>query len=314
MDRPLERFADQLARYVDRPHTALPASPVLGPGAWLGSELCDDRRWEVQLDDLELADLETLMRQPGSAASHLHAACDRWRQELATGRGFIRARGLPVGDWTESETETACWLLGSILGHPGAQNSAGDLIGHVTDLGVANAPNERLYRTSHNIGFHCDSADVVGLLCLRSAVEGGTSRLVSSVAVFNRLRAESPASAARLFEPVPFDNRLPDGVTPAWRNVVPCAYDGTNLRTFMHLDYMRSVARHDGVDPDPVLSEALDRWEAIAENTDVHLSMELRPGDFQLASNHTIVHARDSYLDDPTAPRHLLRLWLSLRA
>lgn len=313
MDRPLERFADQLARYVDRPHTAPAASPVGGRAAWLGSKLSDDRCWEVELDDLELADLDLLMRQPGAAAKHLTAACDRWLHELQDGLGFVLVRGLPVHEWSEPEAKTACWALGSLLGHPGAQNGNGDLVGHVTDFGAANEPNERLYRTNHDIGFHCDSADIVGLLCLRPAKEGGTSRLVSSVTVFNRLLAQSPASAARLFEPVCFDNRLPDGVAPAWRTVVPCAYDGADLRTFMHLDYMRSVTRHDDIEPDPVLVEALHRWEAIARDTDVHLAMDLQPGDLQLASNHTVVHARDGYVDDPGAPRHLLRLWLSLR-
>jgi alpha-ketoglutarate-dependent taurine dioxygenase len=44
----------------------------------------------------------------------------------------------------------------------------------------------------------------------------------------------------------------------------------------------------------------------------VHLDMQLSPGDVQLVSNHTVVHARTSYVDDPSSPRHLLRLWLSL--
>ena len=41
--------------------------------------------------------------------------------------------------------------------------------------------------------------------------------------------------------------------------------------------------------------------------------MQFEPGDIQLISNHVILHARTAYEDDPDAPRHLLRLWLSLR-
>jgi alpha-ketoglutarate-dependent taurine dioxygenase len=40
--------------------------------------------------------------------------------------------------------------------------------------------------------------------------------------------------------------------------------------------------------------------------------MQLEPGDVQLVSNHSVVHARTAYVDDPSSPRHLLRLWLSL--
>ncbi len=44
--------------------------------------------------------------------------------------------------------------------------------------------------------------------------------------------------------------------------------------------------------------------------------MELRPGDIQLISNHTIVHSRTAYVDhdDPQRRRHLLRLWLTTEA
>ena len=41
--------------------------------------------------------------------------------------------------------------------------------------------------------------------------------------------------------------------------------------------------------------------------------MDLEPGDVQLISNHTVLHARTAYQDhaDPARRRHLLRLWLS---
>jgi hypothetical protein len=40
--------------------------------------------------------------------------------------------------------------------------------------------------------------------------------------------------------------------------------------------------------------------------------MNFEPGDVQLISNHTVVHARTAYEDAPESERHLLRLWLSL--
>ena len=41
---------------------------------------------------------------------------------------------------------------------------------------------------------------------------------------------------------------------------------------------------------------------------------DLRPGDLQVISNHTVVHARTGYTDaeDLAQRRHLLRLWLTL--
>jgi alpha-ketoglutarate-dependent taurine dioxygenase len=80
----------------------------------------------------------------------------------------------------------------------------------------------------------------------------------------------------------------------------------------MHLDYFTSVERHPGVELDARTRAALAAWEEVAEQPDVHLDMQLAPGDVQLVSNHLVVHARTAYADDPAAPRHLLRLWLSL--
>jgi hypothetical protein len=42
--------------------------------------------------------------------------------------------------------------------------------------------------------------------------------------------------------------------------------------------------------------------------------MDFVPGDIQLLSNHTVLHARSAYVDheEPERKRHLLRLWLSL--
>ncbi len=90
-------------------------------------------------------------------------------------------RGVPVERWTESESEVFFWCLGQHLGIPGAQNPQRDLLGHVRDTGES-PEKVRHYRTRVNINFHCDAADVVGLLCLKKAKVGGKSRIVSSVA------------------------------------------------------------------------------------------------------------------------------------
>lgn len=94
--------------------------------------------------------------------------------------------------------------------------------------------------------------------------------------------------------------------------VVPVCFDGERVRTFMHLGYFRSADRHPDVAVDDRLAAALDAWEAVAARPDMHLDMALAPGDLQLCSNHTVAHARRGYVDDPTSPRDLLRLWVTL--
>ena len=60
--------------------------------------------------------------------------------------------------------------------------------------------------------------------------------------------------------------------------------------------------------------EVLDLYNAIADSPQMYLDMDLEPGDVQLLSNHTVMHARTDYEDhpEPERKRHLLRLWISL--
>ena len=319
-------FLEQLLHYFDRPHVGPPSGPVGGPAAWRGADLAGSDAWRDRLDDAQIDELQRAVataRASGRPTRELTAAdfplpslrtsIARWRDELIDGRGFVVIGGFPVHAWSEEDAEVAFWCLGHHLGVPGAQNEEGDLLGHVKDLSAtARHADERLYRTNKSIRFHCDAADVVGLLCLGTSREGGASRLVSSIAVFDHLLATEPDLAARLFEPMLLDARRPPGASTQYTPVQPSCFDGTRLRTFMHLDYYTSVERHPGVALDDRASAMLAAWEEYAERPDVHLDMQLAPGDLQLVSNHSVVHARTAYDDDPACPRHLLRLWLSL--
>jgi hypothetical protein len=242
---------------------------------------------------------------------------DGWRQELASGLGFQVIRGVPVDTWTREQAELFFWCFGLHLGRPGEQNPEGHLLGHVIDTGADRGGEVvRLYKTAANIDYHCDAADVVGLLCLNKARGGGQSRIVSSVTVFNELLARRPELAARLFEPLLLDIRDRE-VNAAGSSlpIQPCCYADGQLKTFYHADYFRSVVRHDDVPPlSDLEQDLLDTYEAIATEPGMYLDMDLQPGDIQLLSNHSILHARTDYEDyeDPAKRRHLLRLWLSL--
>jgi len=95
--------------------------------------------------------------------------------------------------------------------------------------------------------------------------------------------------------------------------VPPCRHVRGRLATFWHSDYFRSVVRHADVAPFTGQErELLDLYEELAGSPELRLDMRFEPGDIQLISNHTVVHARAAYRDDPGSERHLLRLWLSL--
>jgi hypothetical protein len=318
---------DQAARYFNgRRHSATPTGPVQCPAAWRGSELRGQGDLRHHLSAAHIAEIERALARAARSGKPtialtrddfplpgLGSLIDAWRRELSAGRGFALVAGVPVARWDPIDAERFFWCFGQYLGTPGLQNPQGDLLGHVIDTGDAAVdPLVRLYRTASNINYHCDGADVVGLLCLRTAPGGGTSRIASSVTIFNELWREDPDLALRLFKPVRFDRRNEQKPgQPPFIAIQPACFDGQRVRTFYHSDYYRSVTRHVGqLDADELA--LLDAYERIGERDDIRLEMQFEPGDIQLLSNHTVVHARTAYRDGPAGKRHLLRLWLSL--
>jgi hypothetical protein len=322
-----QTFAEQAIRYFDRPHEGVPASPVGGPAAWRGEALAERDDWIVRLgaaavDEIERAAAATAGRpladvdRSAFPLPTLGRAIAGWARELATGRGFLLLRGLPAARWSEEEASRVFWGLGQHLGTPGGQNRDEDLLGHVLDTGEeAASPFVRRYRTRGDIAYHCDLADVVGLMCLATPRSGGASRIASSVTVHDEVLRRRPDLLPRLYEPFALDTRDEAGASGRTHlPVPPCRFAGGRLRTFYHSDYFRSAPRHADVAPFTDAERTLlDLYEEIASTPGVYLDMQFEVGDIQLVSNHTVVHARTAYEDWPAHRRHLLRLWLSLR-
>jgi hypothetical protein len=154
---------------------------------------------------------------------------------------------------------------------------------------------------------------VVGLLCLKRAKRGGSSRIASSVSVYNELLRRRPDLIALLYRPFLLDTHGEGGVD--FFPIPPCRFYRGALSTFYHADYFRSVHENTTVPPlSPAQRELLDLYDEIASSPELRLEMDFRVGDIQLLSNHVVVHARTAYDDhpEPDQKRHLLRLWLSL--
>ena len=239
------------------------------------------------------------------------------REELIHGRGFALLRGLPIGKYNEQEAGTIFYGLGCHLGSPRSQNAMGHTLGHVRDLGMKSSdPNTRIYQTNERQTFHTDSCDVVGLLCLRTAKVGGASLLVSASTIYNEMRKHRPDLLQLLLEPIATDRRgeIPEGQLPYLLIPVFSFYGGF-LTVFYQRQYIDSAQRF----PDaPRLTalhvEALNMFDALANDPKLCLSMELEPGDMQFVYNHGLLHDRTGFQDwdEPERKRHLLRLWLAI--
>ena len=301
------------------------------PSTWIGEELRSRQSdWvfalsAAEVDELERAaacfqelgrDVGEISRETfplGSFADHL----SQLRDTLLHGIGFEVIRGLPVERYSQAFAATIFCGIGAHLGRARSQNAAGHILGHVRNVGADAADvNTRIYQTAERQTFHTDSTDVVGLLCLRKARQGGESLLVSAEAIYNRMREESPDLLDCLFEPIATDRRgeTPDGCNP-WFTIPVFSWHEDRLTVMYQRQYIDSAQRFAEA---PRLTEtmikALDRFDRIANETSMHLRMQLEPGDMQFVYNHAMLHDRTAFddYDDPEERRHLLRLWLSM--
>lgn len=328
MPRSFRSVTEQSLHYFIRPHLGRPAAAIHSPAAWRGEDLRHrEEAWIARLTPAQIRELEAALdtaratRKPtiDLQASDfplptLAAPLRGWVHNVQHGLGVQVIRGLPVDRWSVDDCERVFFCLGQHMGIPGAQNRFEEILGHVRDEGLSyDDPAVRGYRTTAHLSYHCDAADVVGLLCVRPALSGGRSRFVSSVTVWNQLHATRPDLAQRLFEPLQLDTRGDGGLN--YFPIAPCRYSLGTLRTFYHADYFRTFERHPGARPlTRHERELLDRYDEIASRPELYLEMDFEPGDIQLLSNHTLLHSRTAYIDaqQPERKRHLLRLWLSL--
>lgn len=203
------------------------------------------------------------------------------------------------------------------LGLARSQNAAGHILGHVRDIGANAADSKtRIYQTAARQSFHTDSADVVGLLCLKTAQSGGASLLVSAQSIYNRMRVERPDLLALLFDSIATDRRgeVPDGAK-SYMEIPPLNWHDDKLTVFYQRQYIDSAQRFAGaLRLTDAHVAALDMFDALANDPALNFQMQLQPGDMQFVYNHAQLHDRTGFTDwlEPENRRHLLRLWLAL--
>ncbi len=300
------------------------------PAAWYGADMAArEEQWLDHLSQDEVAELEAAARDclgrgldiPRITAEEfvlpgLGPRLALLRATLLHGIGFAVLRGLPVAQYSRQMAAAIFFGVGAHLGHARSQNGEGHLLGHVRDTGLSSEDTDvRIYQTAERQSFHTDSCDIVGLLCLKDAVEGGESLLVSAATIFNEMLRLRPDLLPYLFEPLATDRRgeVDEGQKPYFQIPVFNWYAGY-LSSIYQRQYIDSAQRF----PDaPRLTarhtEALDLYDELANDPRLYLPMRLQPGDMQFVHNHTLLHDRTDFRDhpDPAERRHLLRLWLS---
>lgn len=301
--------------------------PFAHPSVWSGKDMGERSDWVFTLNSEAIDELMHSVRQLESKTSQLlnltiadfplpvlGPQLAALRHEILHGRGFVQMRKLPVADFSLTQCALMFWGIGLHLGDAVAsQNKHGHVLGHVRNLGqTVNNATERGPYSGDRIPWHVDSCDIVGLLCMKTALCGGESSIASSGLIYNELVRTRPDLIAALMQPVYRDRRdeVPAG-KPPWYALPVFNHHAGLVSMSIEPTYIGSVARHFESEPNtPEQIEGVAEIQNIADR--VRLDIEFEPGDIQFLNNYAIVHTRQGFEDaaDISERRHLLRLWL----
>ncbi|PTR22905.1 TfdA family taurine catabolism dioxygenase TauD [Rhodococcus sp. OK519] len=308
-------------------------TPVGGRSAWLGSTLDyrQDGLWQLseaelaEIDtalttlkehgDLDLTEIDTATFPLRSVGSFL----SRLRDELWSGSGFVLIRGLSRERYDDDDLARIYCGLGAHLGDIIPQSGNGEILGHVMNVADLVDGQVRGYRSAQSMNMHSDGHDVVSLLCLQEAKEGGASRIASAAAVHDRMVETHPDLARVLYEGMPvmrsqMDAERGDGKIVTSGNVALFARTDGVFSSCIHVAQIRDAARAGYFAISTEQEDALNLFCELSASPEFYLDMNIAPGDIQFLNNRLIVHGRTPYEDHDELHRrrHLMRLWLNI--
>ncbi|KAF9892146.1 hypothetical protein FE257_002552 [Aspergillus nanangensis] len=309
-------------------------SPKPGPQAWKTHDVEHDTTWILRLTPEEIAGFRSALTHAKAHPKPLlsmtqadyplpPASQQALTRAIATtqGRwGMCLVKGFPVDEWSEADMRVAYWGMGLHMGVGRTQNRASEVINDVRDAGGSyKVPGGRGYNTNAGLDFHQDSADVVALLCRRTAKEGGMSKVMSSIALRDRV-AELRPDLLEVLAANDWFHSFQNAQDPVQPGFYRCPLMGETEGGYFCARANRKntvAAQRDFADVPrltAVQEEALDLLDTIMPADEFCYSMELEKGDMQLLNSFVTLHSRTPFVDFelPDEKRHLMRLWLSI--
>lgn len=321
----------QGADYIDLTDGVESEAPRLFSGdAWTGLDL-DPESCVVRLDDatheeinriaaeMRMLPLPLLLRTPDQFdMPRLCGVMQEVNKLLIDGPGIGVVDALPLETLEQDEAVALFWVLGYFVGPLVAQTWDGTMMYDVTDTGKTFSYGVRASRTRSTLVFHTDNAsgralpDMVGLICLRQAAEGGESRFCNLGTIHNRLLEEYPKALERLYRPLYYDRQAEHAEGQPKVSCGPMfSWEGDRLCVRANVDLVRKGYDVAGVDIDVETKSALEALIRVTADPSLWVELPLCRGQLQFLNNRRIAHYRGEYQDspDPTLKRHLVRTW-----
>ena len=305
----------------------LPKTRIDHPNAWTTESVRSKADMAYTLSKEELSALDTALNEVKSRGlaveevtagdfplGGLEKVVAGWIQEIDYGKGLVFLQGIPVARYTKDDCALIFWGIGAHMGEAQSQSLGGDRLGRVVNLGGDN-PRYRAYQNSTELALHTDATDIVGMMCLVPAREGGLSGYAGAAAIYNELLDHHPDVLPILCEGFHyhlFGEHAP-GESPVTEEKTPVFSEKDGCLSISYLrSYIEMAFAHMGKEKTAAESEALDTLDQVAHGPKCFRQFMLSPGDMLFFSNYTVLHNRTAFVDDDDLDkrRHLLRLWL----
>ena len=177
--------------------------PISGPNVWRGIDCKNTEAWTHHLSPNVLSEISTIVKEAQSKGWNqydfqfeLHEIPQLRKElkvilnDLSEGPGFSLIRGININTKNTEILKLTLQVIGHHMGLVGPQENHPRSIGEVRD--VRPAIRTHYYHGGGPLPMHMDPIDAVGLLCIRTAKQGGESRIVSSAAVHNEILKSRP--------------------------------------------------------------------------------------------------------------------------
>jgi len=317
--------ADFRTYHLKKRRPAAPMQPVVDPADWTADALGPVDDWAYRITDADQDELIAAVEhfrkfglplpdvdRTRFPLPRLKGVLADIRRELIDGRGIVMVRNFPIDRLDREGVAIAYMGFGSYLGDKMVQNRHGHVLGHVKDLGETYGSTGRSYNTSAEVRFHSDACDYVGLLCLHPARTGGSSRVASSVTLYNKMLERRPDLVEVLTRDFyrSHNGEMTPGTSPWYKQPIFCFTDGY-FSAIGAGSTIEKVLRIPGVPPlTAEQKEAVAVYRSIVDEFAVDI--EFQAGDIQFLANQVTLHSRRAFQDwpEPHRRRHLLRLWL----
>eukprot|EP00747_Dinoflagellata_sp_TGD_P130603 gnl/TRDRNA2_/TRDRNA2_174847_c0_seq4.p1 gnl/TRDRNA2_/TRDRNA2_174847_c0~~gnl/TRDRNA2_/TRDRNA2_174847_c0_seq4.p1 ORF type:complete len:481 (-),score=97.31 gnl/TRDRNA2_/TRDRNA2_174847_c0_seq4:193-1611(-) len=330
----------------EAPVPELGLEKITGPSVWTGDDLNRCQWWNHHLSGEDIDDLHqaTEAVKRSGVVEWLHKGVpDKFpkeafplglamqqkladiSEEIENGTGVAMIRNMPVLDTRFTEDDLAVMYLGvsAHVGHVILQSSSGLRsasrgyglpLGRVQAEMTGQTPKDGK-QTNNAFRFHTDRCDVISLLGIREAPNGGASRVASAPAIYNKMLERCPDLAKVLAQPI---DRIWEGQNGFFRLPVWGLTPSGKFTTQISPSYVENAQFQDNCEKateDQI--RALDAIEDIG--LEVGAEYMTKPGMLVWMNNHQVYHGRGTW--DVTdkeeqgawgnSGRLLFRTWIS---